>query len=158
MTRGQVLGVVGGGCALIFVAVVGAVVFLGYSSTRDTAGVAVTVEAPLRSALGSHFEIVATVENRSGAAKTLVDVDVADRYLGGVALGASTPPFTSSEHVPIDNTISHHFGLALPPGGTARITFGAVAAHAGDYQGDFDFCIDSDSSCVSYHVRTVIVP
>ena len=36
------------------------------------------------------------------------------------------------------------------------VAISAYAAHAGDYAGDIDFCINSAVSCLSYPVRTII--
>jgi hypothetical protein len=121
-----------------------------------TQGVVVKAQAPLNAQLGSHFSIIATATNQTGAAKTLQDIDVADEYLQGIAIEGTDPPFKTAEHIPLDDTVSHHFELVIPPHGTVTVRFSAYAAHVGDYSGDFDFCIDGGASCSSYALRTII--
>jgi hypothetical protein len=68
------------------------------------------------------------------------------------------PGYHGSMHVPIDNTVSYKFELPIPPGGVAEVTLEAQALRAGDFGGDFDFCIDSETSCLSTYVRTFVEP
>ena len=74
----------------------------------------------------------------------------------GVVVKSMDPPFSGAEHIPIDNTQSYSLDLPLPPGREVVITISALAAHEGDYAGDFDFCINSAYSCLSYPARTII--
>jgi hypothetical protein len=99
---------------------------------------------------------VARVKNASRSPRKLVDVDVADAYLVGIAIERSEPPFSQASHVPLDNTMSHTFNLTIPPGAEVVVTFHAQAVRAGDYSGDVDVCIDSQIRCLSYPIRTVV--
>lgn len=118
--------------------------------------VEVSAQTPVSVEAEQEFEIVLTVRNTGTEPKTLVDVDIADAYLEGVAITKMTPPFKDAMHVPIDNTQSYSLDMPIAPGQEATVTIGAYAAHAGDYAGDVDFCIDSEISCLSYPMRTII--
>jgi len=150
-----VLGVASGcGCLLIVVMAVAGYWF--YRFIKPPSGVAIAVEAPLRARVGETFEILVTLTNESRSERTLVDVDVADSYLAGIAVEGTDPAYSDSEHIPFDNTVSYSFDRALEPGGTLSVRFVAVAVQEGDFAGDFDLCIDSMASCVSQAVRTVV--
>jgi len=53
---------------------------------------------------------------RGDRPQRLVDLDIADSYLDGVVLRASEPSFASSQHVPLDRSVSHSFDLPIPAG------------------------------------------
>ncbi len=156
MRTAKVLGILAVGCCgLAAVGLVAA--FLAMRScVGEPTSVTVTAQAPLNVAQGSRFEIIAAVKNSSSKDRTLFDIDIADEYLRGIAIERSDPPYATTEHIPIDNTISHHFGLSIPAGGTIEVRFTAYAAHTGDFAGDIDFCIDRETSCSSYRVRTIV--
>ena len=121
-------------------------------------GVRVWVEAPLEVDLGDEFTIGAVVENSSSSEVELVDLDIADSYLRGIAIVSTNPRFYELMHVPLDNTMSYTFNQPVAPGGTLRVALRAVAEDSGTFQGDFDFCIDSMLACVYYTVTTIVRP
>ena len=146
------------GCGVLLVlAIGGCFVFLAYVSNQPDA-VEVSVDAPGQVTAGESFRIVARVRNTGRGERELVDLDVADEYLEGIVITGTEPDHTDSMHVPIDNTVSYSFGLPIPPDGEAVVVFEAHAAYAGDWAGDFDFCIDSEVRCVSQHLRTLVTP
>jgi hypothetical protein len=158
MKLAKVLAIVAMGGLVLMALVLAAGVLAFRSCVAAPANVTVSAAAPLHVAQGSRFEIVATVKNQSATPRTVVDIDVADEYLKGIAIERSLPPYVGSEHIPVDDTISHHFNLPLPANGALEVRFIAYAAHTGDYAGDFDFCIDRDTTCSSFHVRTIVGP
>ncbi|HSJ75513.1 MAG TPA: hypothetical protein VK899_04925, partial [Gemmatimonadales bacterium] len=81
-----------------------------------------------------------------------------DEYLKGIAIEGTEPPFESTMHVPVDNTVSHTFNLPIPANGKVEVRFNVLAAHPGDFAGDLDFCIDSQTRCISRNVRTIVAP
>jgi len=122
----------------------------------DPEDVTVKVDAPLRVVEGQDFPVVVTVTNTAGRAQTLNSLDVADAYIAGIAITSSTPPFTDSMHVPIDNTWSYEYMLDIPAGGEVQVTLNASALKVGDFNGDIGACINSDSNFLSMPVRTVV--
>lgn len=155
-TTGKVLTCLGVGCLATVAAVVIALVAGVRWLAEDPEGVEVTVEAPLQVMVGEELTITATLRNVDTEPRRLVDVDVADEYLAGIAVRSTAPAFVSSSHVPIDGTVSYSFDLDLPAGSDTRVTFTAVATQSGDWSGDFDFCIDSQVKCVPHLVRTLV--
>ncbi len=126
---------------------------LGCSSVEN---IEVAVDSPTTIKQGERFAIRVSVRNTGASEQTLVDLDIADEFLKGVVIESSNPPFSRSMHVPLDNTISYHYGLPIPPGKEISITLSAYAAHQGDYSGEFDFCINSEMNCLFYAVRTIV--
>lgn len=156
MKAGKVVGITAAGCLIVLCVAAGGFVFAARTCFKDPENVTVGVQAPVSVATGSRFDIIATVTNRSSSVRTLVDLDVADDYLKGVAIESSEPAYKTSTHIPIDDKISYHFGLTIPANGTVQVRFKAFAAYAGDYAGDVDFCIDHEMSCTTQHVRTIV--
>ncbi len=146
---------IGIGCIVIVAAIILGLMCLG-SMAKEPTEVDVMVEAPLEVQQGERFTVVARVRDLSGERRELVDLDVADSYLAGIVIESSDPPFSDAMHVPVDNSLSYSFDLGIEGGGEVVVTFYAYAAHAGDHQGDIDFCIDGAISCLSYPVRTIV--
>ena len=130
---------------------------LGCSAFKEPENVDIRVDAPLSVQVDQEFDITLTIRNTGASAQTLVDLDIADEYLEGVVVSEMDPPFSDATHVGFgDNTQSYSMDITLPAGQEVTVTISAYAAHAGDYAGDIDFCINSAISCLSYPVRTII--
>lgn len=129
---------------------------LGCGAFELPQDVEVMAEAPVSANVDEPFKVVLTVRNTGPETKTLVDVDIADEFLEGVVVQSMDPPFKDAMHVPFDNTQSYSMDLPVPPGQTVTVTVSAYAAHAGDWAGDVDFCIDSAVACISYPMRTIV--
>lgn len=158
MSTAKVIALLGGGC-LLLVVLAFAAMFLGVQwLSKEPEGVRVEVTAPLEVTVGDQFEVVAAVRNLSDSRHTLVDLDIAQEYLAGLAVQGSQPPFRDASHVPIDHTVSHSYDLTIRPDEEAKIVLSVVAVREGDYSGDFDFCIDSEVHCLSYPARTIVRP
>jgi hypothetical protein len=155
-SRGVWMALLGCGGAVVLTVVVFAVWVWWIASRELPPEVQVEVEAPLSVASDAPFDIVARVTNGDDEAHTLVDLDVAQSYLAGIAVVGTEPPFSEALRVPIAEVQSYSFNLALPAGKTVEVRFHAVAAHPGDHDGTFDFCIDNEYTCVSYPVRTLV--
>jgi hypothetical protein len=152
----HVVVLLGCGCLVVCVAATIALV-LGFGwAVSEPEDVTVRADAPLEVPRGERFQVVAVARNGDRRARRLVDLDVADEYLRGIVVEGSEPPFDDAMHVPLDNTVSHSYGLEIAPGQEVRVVFTMYAAHAGDYSGDIDFCIDSEVRCLSYPVRTIV--
>jgi len=113
-------------------------------------------EAPSAVRKGERFEIFARVINMASETQVLIDLDVADEYLEGVVIESSRPMFWDAYHVPVDDTISYSYDIDIAPGEEVWVVFEAYAAKVGDYAGDIDFCINSEVTCLSYRIRTII--
>ena len=129
---------------------------LGCEAFEEPENVDISVDAPTSVQVDQEFYIILTIRNTGSSTQTLVDVDIADEYLEGVVVRETDPAFKDAMHVPFDNTQSYSMDLTLPAGREVTVAISAYAAHAGDYAGDIDFCINSAVSCLSYPVRTII--
>ena len=129
---------------------------LGCEAFEVPENVDISVDAPASVQVDQEFYIILTIRNTGSSTQTLVDVDIADEYLEGVMVRETDPAFKDAMHVPFDNTQSYSMDITLPAGREVTVTISAYAAHAGDYAGDIDFCINSAVSCLSYPVRTII--
>ncbi len=129
---------------------------LGCEAFETPENIEISIDSPASVDEDQRFNIALTIRNTGPSTQTLVDVDIADEYLEGVVVRDMEPAFKDVMHVPFDNTQSYSLDLALPAGRDVHIRISAYAAHAGDYAGDIDFCINSAVSCLSYPVRTVI--
>jgi hypothetical protein len=155
---GRVLLACGLGC-LVLVGLAGLGAWATYRwFVSEPEHVTVSVTAPVEVTQGDRFTFVARIRNTAARRQRLVSLDVADEYLEGIAVESTTPPFSEAMHVPIDDTVSYTYELPIPPGGEVAVVFNAYAAHAGDWAGDVDFCVNSATDFVSYPVRTIVKP
>lgn len=130
--------------------------FAGCEAFETPENITISIDAPTTVSADQEFDVVLTVSNTASASQQLVDVDVADEWLEGIVIAGMDPDFKDSFHVPVDNTQSYNLDLSIPPGGSVTVTISAMAAHAGDWAGDIDFCINSSISCLSRPVRTIV--
>lgn len=128
---------------------------LGCSFEMPT-NVQLFVDAPATVPEGQEFTIVVRVKNTAPETQTFVDLDIADAYLEGIVIKSTQPAFSDAMHVPIDNTVSYSLGLPVAAGKEVKVTLHAAAVRSGDFSGDFDFCINSEFTCLPYPVRTVV--
>ncbi len=119
-------------------------------------GVTMWVESPARVKMGEPFAFSAHVNNESTTAVTLRSLDIGDSYLAGISIDRSEPPFSSSQHIPIDNTVSYGFETAVDPGDHLIVTFHVRATKPGVQQGDFDICVNSEFNCDFQSITTLV--
>src|SRR5512142_1760320 len=140
----------------IFEAAAAALILVVSSGCAKPKDVKVSVEAPLSVKRGESFLVKASVTNSATKAQKLVSLDVGDAWLAGVAIESTDPPFAEASHIPIDNTMSYTYGLMVNPGETRTVLIRARAVKEGDHGSGIDFCINSETSFVSYPIRTVV--
>ncbi len=114
----------------------------------------VWIDAPMVAKEGEPFEIEWHVRNKSDNEQTLVDVDSGDEYLEGIKIDSSDPAF--SEREPELFFVSYSYDLPIPPRQEISITLHAHGEARGDYVGDFAFCINHITTCLSYRVLTTV--
>lgn len=130
-----------------------AAVLTGCGSPQN---VSVDVQTPLQVKQGDAFVITATVSNYASKAQTLVSLDIGDKCLQGIAIVKTEPDHQEATHVPIDNTMSYVFRIAVNPGEAKRVLLHAKALKPGDFNSEIDFCINSDVMFLSKGVRTLV--
>lgn len=133
-------------------------VFVGAVASLDleSEDIQIFVEGPTTVKKDERFEIRATVQNNAETTQTLVDIDVSGEYIKGIVIEGTNPPFSEAELLPFYDDMSYSFDLPIPPGGEVSVVFRAYAASTGDYSGEFEFCINSEMSCLPYPVRTIV--
>ena len=116
----------------------------------------VGVHVPLEVKKGDEFTIIARVRNTATEAQKLVCLDISDAYLDGVALLGTEPDYKEAYHVPISNMMSYVLDLPIEPGQKVDVRLRAKAVKRGDFRGEMDFCINSDSCFLTELVRTIV--
>ena len=119
-------------------------------------GIVATVEAPFVVVKGNTFTITATIENLLDSEQKLDSINIGDAYLEGVAVTGSSPSFSGTWHVPIDNTISHTFEIPIPARETLTVTFSVTALTLGDFEDAFNICVNGPTSCIFKRIRTLV--
>ena len=146
------------GCVVLaaFFVVAVVVLFVWFASSSTPRDIEVAVDAPTMVRAGEEFKIVLRLTNAAAKPQTLVDLDIADSYLDGIVIRSAQPSFSGSDHITRDESVSYSFDLKVPARGEATLTLNALAAHPGDFAGDFDFCINNSFSFVTQRVRTIV--
>jgi uncharacterized protein (DUF58 family) len=92
---------------------------------KEVQGIEVALEAPASVRRGEAFPIRARVRNTAGKRQTLVDLDV-----------------------------GKGFNLPIEPGTELVLELQATGKQPGEFEGDFDFCINSSIAYVTQPLRT----
>ena len=146
------------GCGIVaFIAVVVIAVVVGFlvHVSKDVEGVAVSADGKSDIVVGQTFDLDVTVTNeRTYKVLMLSDVDIAESYLSGFTVVEIDPKPKSSEHVPIENSRSFHFGLQVPPHSAQSFKFKLRAEQAGMFSGDVDAC--EGSRTITCLAQTVV--
>ncbi len=113
-------------------------------------------DAPVEVRQGQRFSFTCTVTNTAEKDQELVSLDVADEYLAGIVVVSTDPAFREATHIPLDNTMSYSYNIPLAKGKPVSVQFNCYAARPGDFSGEVDFCINNDSSFLTYPIRTIV--
>jgi hypothetical protein len=114
-----------------------------------------TVTSPSVVKKGSPFVIKAILKNTGAQSHTFVNLDVANEYLEGIRIEKSKPQFSSKEDY-TEEIATYEFGKEIKPGQECVIEITATAIQEGSFEGDFDFCIDSDTEYITFTVNTEV--
>jgi len=150
-----VLLICGGIAGVLCISCIGGIAWV-YSIAKAPENITIQVDAPLDVRNGDQFVVTIQIENTADETQVLHSIDVWDHYLEGIAIVSTEPAYRQSYHIPIDNTPSFEFYLDIGPHETLTITFSATAVSPGDFNSFFDACINSDISCLTYPIRTVV--
>ena len=115
-----------------------------------------SVESPRVVQAGQDFEIHARVRNTAPETQKLVDLGFPQGYLKGVTIQASQPGFAESTPHPEEQMLRYTFNLRIEPGAELELLLHAYAVAPGDYSGELDFSINSETSSLSYPIRTIV--
>jgi hypothetical protein len=128
----------------------------GLCSCGSPENVEVGVQVPIEVSRGDEFTIVASVKNTASETQKLVCLDISDAYLEGVAILGTEPDYTEAYHVPISNMMSYTLNVPVKPGQQVDVHILAKAVKQGDFGGEMDFCINSDTCFLTELVRTIV--
>lgn len=130
-----------GALAAVVLMVAVAVTAFIWHVAQDPKDVSISVEGPTTVRLKEEFTVTVIVRNeRPKTVFRLTDVDVAEKYLQGFLVLGTDPKYTSSMHVPFDDSRSYTFNRPVKPGDTARFVFRLRPFKTGMYRGDIDVC------------------
>ncbi len=115
-----------------------------------------SVESPPIVQAGQDFEIHARVRNTAPETQKLVGVAFPQGYLKGIAIQASQPGFTDRAAHPEEQILRYTFNLPIEPGAELELLLHAYAVAPGDYSGELDFSINSETSSLSYPIHTIV--
>ena len=128
----------------------------GSSNTSATSDFSATISMPSQVSAGDTFEMTVTVYNTAPQTQTLYSLDLADEFMVGTDVIGSDPPYTSSMHVPIDNTESYEYMQPIPSGGSTTVVLTMLATIPGAWSGDIDVCVDGMARFNSYPMATTV--
>lgn len=115
-----------------------------------------SVESPRVVQAGQDFEIHARVRNTAPETQKLIDLAFPQEYLKGVTIQASQPGFSESAAHPEQQLLRYTFNLPIEPGAELELLLHAYAVAPGDYSGELHFSINSETSTLSYPIRTIV--
>ena len=114
------------------------------------------VKLPLSVKKGDEFVIVAKLNNTAAKQQKLVDIDIADTYLEGIAILRTEPNHKEAFHMPMADHMTYVFELPVGAGEQKLIKFYAKAVKQGDYSSQIDFCVNSEFDFFSKFIRTIV--
>ncbi len=115
-----------------------------------------SIESPPVVQAGQDFEIRARVRNTAPETQKLVDLAFPQGYLKGVSIQASQPGFSESAPRPEEQLLRYTFHLPIEPGAELELLLHAYAVAPGDYSGELDFTINSETNSLSHPIRTIV--
>ena len=126
-------------------------------SCSDPENISLYVDCPISVKKGETFSIITTIKNTSNhQQQKIVNIDIDDNYLDGIAILSTIPDYSDVLYIPIDNTQSYSFNEIVRPNEEIVIEFIAKAFKAGTFKGTIDFCINSEFSFLSKSIFTNI--
>lgn len=116
----------------------------------------ISVDAPARAEPNQSFVIKAKIRNTGNEPQKLLMIDFPDKFVQGIYIERTEPPYIESKHNAGINTVSYKFNMPLKGGGEQLITIDARAVREGDYSGEVSFVVNKDWCALDYPIRTVV--
>lgn len=150
--------ILGIGCGVIaLVAIVALAIVVGPHLVRFARGpqdVVITAELPGEINLGEGIILSVSVKNTSAKAQRIDSLDISQRFVEGLAVDSSEPPWTLAFTVLDDE--SYQFGIDIPPGEERTIRFQGKPPRAGTFSGEVDVCIGNGAICSTVPLKTTV--
>jgi hypothetical protein len=115
-------------------------VFWIVSNSRPPEGITVSVIQPPEIRIGDTFDVVITVTDSLGQARTIRDVDFYDPLLDGVSVVKVDPPYSGYDSALGSATFTME--APIDASATTTLIFTFKAERAGTYSGDLDVGVD----------------
>ncbi len=154
---------IAGGCLAILIcaAIVifggfGGLMWLG-SQTPDNANI--QLQVPAEVSADNVVELKAVITNIGAEPLEVSSIDIGMKYLNGFFIESTSPPYSeTNQYDGLDGETfqTYYFYVTVAPGESLTIVFHARAVGKGDFSGNFDVCIDSDYTCRTDIVRTIV--
>ena len=148
----------GVGCAIIACLAVIAVLVVGGLWIANAVGapedIRVTTSAPASARVGESVEIVVTIANDSDQSREINSIDIYNSYLEGIIIQGTQPGYIEASDY--GSFSSYYFLRSLAANEAISITFIGEAVKTGDFSGDLDVCIDSETNCTTNTLRIII--
>jgi hypothetical protein len=159
MNKKLIIGL-GIGCVLfcigftIVVAIASGVFFMW--GMQEPENVNISVDSPIQVTKGESVIIKVQVENFAAESQILHSIDISNSYLDGIAIKNALPPFVESYPIPYIDMESYTFEQEISSRTTLVVQFFGVAVKTGDYSGEIDVCINTESVCTTFLIRTIV--
>jgi len=141
----------------VFIFGFGGLVWLGLQTPENAE---INVDTPIQVSEGDNVEIRVLVTNTSSTALEVFGIDISMNYLDGFIVTQTSPPYSDSRQFDSlgggETYQSYYFYRQVLPGESLSIVFHARAVRVGDFSGDLDVCIDSDYTCATNVIRTLV--
>lgn len=144
------------GClALLLLCILGGIAFFLWV-IDEPEDIWIDVSVPGEKMKGEEFAIEIQVENSADKEQLLHSIDIYDSYLEGIAIQRTEPKFIQSYHTPVIGMQTYELKRQIPPQTSITVLVFAKGVRKGDFQGDLQVCINSETSCLSYPLRTIV--
>ena len=154
---------VGVGCVGLCLVVVVVAVALGGSFMKwvmqEPEDIQVDVTAPDFVSMGEEFVVEIEIMNTASSPQELNGIDVDTSYLDGIMVTGTEPSYVDMFVNDLIESMSFHsyyFRRDIASQETLTVKFFMKAFIVGDFSGTFDICIDTETNCLEYYVRTVV--
>lgn len=116
----------------------------------------VSVDAPAKAEPNQSFVIQTKIRNTGSEPQKLLTIDFPDKFVEGIYIERTEPPFLENKHNAGINTVSYKFNMPLPGGSEQLITIHARAVREGDYRGEMSFIVNKDWCALGHPIRTIV--
>jgi hypothetical protein len=147
------LGVLAAACVAVVGTCTGGT-WLVYSAAQGPENVRVELNQPMRVRTGEKFDIELRVDNLASEPQRLVDIDVAEDYLEGIAIVGSDPPYHESFRSFGMQTFEYDHDI--PANSSLTVKMHAEALKPGDFVGDVDVAVGGMLTFVTVVPRTLV--
>ncbi|MCK4635995.1 MAG: lipoprotein [Candidatus Moranbacteria bacterium] len=135
----------------IIIVILFAFVLTGCSTPKN---IEVSKDFPTEVKEGDEFDITVTIKNTKDKKQTFKGFDIGTEYIDGIMI-LNTKPKANEEDT-LFGLHSFYMNEEIEANSEIQVKIKAKAVKTGDFSGDFDVCIKSDSPCLYGSIRTIV--